>query len=413
MKPSTMRAIDRHVGRPLCALLTAVRRVRGWLGAEPRTGALPGKILFIKMAEQGATVLAYRALCRAVELVGRQNVYVWVFADNRAILDLLDIIPSENVFAVRSDNAAVFMADSLRTLVRIRGAGIDATVDLELLARLPAILAYLTGARRRVGLHRFTAEGPYRGDLLTHRVQYNPHLHTAIAYCVLVEALRHPADEIPLVKAVVPAVDGAPPLFEPRAEERERLRATLERMAEAKVGAPIVLLNPNAGDLLPLRRWPKERFVELGQEVLRRYPSATVVITGGPAEAAAAADLARALASPRVISVAGHTTLRELLVLYTIADVLVTNDSGPGHFASMTDIDSIVLFGPETPALYAPLGRNTHVVWAGLACSPCVNAFNQRHSPCTNNVCMQAISTGQILAQLEELLAQRPQRIRV
>jgi ADP-heptose:LPS heptosyltransferase len=31
-------------------------------------------------------------------------------------------------------------------------------------------------------------------------------------------------------------------------------------------------------------------------------------------------------------------TLRDLLVLYTLADVLVTNDSGPGHFSSLTPI---------------------------------------------------------------------------
>jgi len=96
-------------------------------------------------------------------------------------------------------------------------------------------------------------------------------------------------------------------------------------------------------------------------------------------------------------------------VLYTMADVLVTNDSGPGHFASMTRIDTVVLFGPETPALYGPLGPNTHTIWAGLACSPCINPFNHRISPCTNNVCMQSISVPQVFGQVMELLQQRAQ----
>ena len=107
----------------------------------------------------------------------------------------------------------------------------------------------------------------------------------------------------------------------------------------------------------------------------------------------------------RVRSVAGKTTLRDVLVLYTLAEVLVTNDSGPGHFASMTDIHNIVLFGPETPQLFGPLGENRHVLWAGLACSPCVNPYNHRFSPCQNNVCMQSITVDQVFAEVEAALS--------
>jgi len=107
----------------------------------------------------------------------------------------------------------------------------------------------------------------------------------------------------------------------------------------------------------------------------------------------------------RVISVAGYTTLRELMVLYSIANILVTNDSGPGHFASMTKVQTVVLFGPETPELFAPLGNNIHIIWANLACSPCVNAFNHRFSQCTDNVCMQEISVDVVYEQVRILIA--------
>src|ERR1700749_3374908 len=140
------------------------------------------------MIEQGATVLAYRAIARAVELVGRENVYFWVFEENRLILDLLDMIPRENVLVIRTSSPIRLFADLLGGAWRARRLGIDATVDMEFFSRASAILAFLTGARRRVGLHRFTSEGPYRGDLLTHRVAHNPYLHTAAAYWVLIEA---------------------------------------------------------------------------------------------------------------------------------------------------------------------------------------------------------------------------------
>jgi ADP-heptose:LPS heptosyltransferase len=96
--------------------------------------------------------------------------------------------------------------------------------------------------------------------------------------------------------------------------------------------------------------------------------------------------------------------LRELLVLYTLADVLVTNDSGPGHFASMTNIHSIVLYGPETPKLFGAISGRFHILYARLACSPCVNVFNHRFSPCKNNLCMQSISVDEVFKMVQKCL---------
>jgi ADP-heptose:LPS heptosyltransferase len=149
-----------------------------------------------------------------------------------------------------------------------------------------------------------------------------------------------------------------------------------------------------------------ERFLELGRRLLGQHPQLTLFITGSPAERRDAEALAAALGE-RTFSVAGQTTVRELIVLYTLADVLVTNDSGPGHFATLTSIDSVVLFGPETPQLFGGLGERTHTLWAGLACSPCVNAYNHRFSPCTNNVCMQAITTDAVFAEVQRCLSRR------
>lgn len=390
----------------MCAALTVLRRLGSLL--SPRADSAPvRKILILKMIEQGATVLAYRGIERAVERVGRENVYFWVFEENRFILDLLELIPPENVLVVRTKKPVTLLLDLLRITWRARRLGIDATVDMEFFSRASAILAFLTGARRRVGLHRFTSEGPYRGDLMTHRVQYNPYLHTSAAYYLLVEALYSDPRQVPLMKTPVPDIDFAAPRFRPGEQEVAKVQATLDLIAGRSVTRPIVLLNPNASDLLPLRRWATERFIELGRRILDEHPEATVVLTGAPSEQEAADAIARQI-GPNAVSLAGHTTLRELIVLYTLADVLVTNDSGPGHFASLTDIASIVLFGPETPAVFGPLGPNTQTLRTPLACSPCVNAFNHRFSPCNNNVCMQQITVDQVYELVHERLTGTP-----
>jgi ADP-heptose:LPS heptosyltransferase len=407
LNPHTVRRVDSWLGKPLCFVLTLLRRTVDLFRPDPGDSEPVKKILLIKMIEQGATVLAYRAIERAVEHVGRENVYFWVFEDNRFILDLLELVPPQNVLTVRTGGMFVLAWDLLKTAWRARKLGVDATVDMEFFSRASAILAFLTGARRRVGLHRFTSEGPYRGDLLTHRVQYNPYLHTAAAYYLLVEALWADPRQVPLMKVRPPAIDFRPPAFRPAGSEVEKVQATLDRLAGRAVSRPIVLLNPNASDLLPLRRWPSERFIELGRRMLVDHPDVTLAITGAPSEGDAAQQIAGSI-GPEVLCLAGHTTLRELIVLYTLADVLVTNDSGPGHFSSLTDITSIVLFGPETPDVFGPLGPNTHPLRADIACSPCVNPFNHRFSPCNDNICMRMIDVDQVYELVEARLESRP-----
>ena len=58
----------------------------------------------------------------------------------------------------------------------------------------------------------------------------------------------------------------------------------------------------------------------------------------------------------------------------------------------------MTLFGPETPRLFAARTPRNVALWSGVACSPCVNAYNNRQSPCRNNVCMQQITVDQVFA---------------
>jgi len=397
---STLQHTDRWVGGPLCAILTAFRKIF-------ESAARPGprqveRILFVKFAEQGSTVLAYPAILRAIEMVRRENVYFVVFDDNRFILDAMEIIPDGNVITIATQSFFGLGTSALRAALRVRKIGIDAVVDMEFLTRSSAILTFATGAQSRVGFHTFFGDGPYRGDLMTHRLLYNPHLHTSQMFEAMVEALTHDP-------AVLPTFDFTPsanqPLarFQPTLSEIDEIDALLQRENPRIGSAPIILLNPNASDLLPLRRWPPMRYVELARRLLERYPDLFIGFTGAPAEAGPNNQLADEVGSDRVIPLAGRTTLRQMLVLYTRSEILVTNDSGPAHFASMTPIHVVTLFGPETPALFAARSPNVTVLWAGIACSPCVNAYNNRQSVCRNNLCMQAITVDDVFEKVTHI----------
>jgi ADP-heptose:LPS heptosyltransferase len=393
-----MRLFDRWLGTPVCFLLTLWRRLFG--RRVPDRSFVPKRILFVKLAEQGSTVLAQGALNTAIRRVGRDNVYFLLFAENRPILDLLDLIPPQNIIAINARGPLRTIWGALSAIWRMRRTGIDAAIDLEFFARSSAALCYLSGARWRVGYHAFGGEASYRGNLMTHRLSFNSYLHTSQAFQIMVEALDYSAAELPMYGRLPPLPDPASAQFRTSGEEVAVVRKLVEEHLGTGTAYRLILLNANASDLIPLRKWPSERYVELARLLLARYPDAAVAFTGALSEQARAEDLVNQVGSARCFAMAGKTTLRQLLVLFGLAEVLVTNDSGPAHFATLTSVDVVVLFGPETPRLFASLSPRTHPLWVGLVCSPCINAFNDRKSPCTNNVCMQELSVSQVFAEV-------------
>ena len=266
---------------------------------------------------------------------------------------------------------------------------VDTAINLETFVRLSTILCVLSGARRRVGFHAFTQEGLYCGRLLSHEVIYNPHLHMWQSLVTLVNALWEPHLDVPLGKMVPP---GPSEFTVPRRSTSEAGRDRVQQLVGAAASVPdgrrLIVINPNASALLPLRKWPLDRYALLVERLLQD-PRNVCVVTGSAAEREEARFILDRVKSDRVVDLTGKTSLDELIDLFNVADVLVSNDSGPAQFAALTDVHAFVFFGPETPARYGPLSDRCVPLYANYACSPCVTAFNQRRSPCKDNLCVQ------------------------
>jgi ADP-heptose:LPS heptosyltransferase len=410
MKVSTMRKVDQWVGVPACAALTLWRKIAQFVRPRPVPSSIR-RILFVKPAEQGATVLALPAIQQAIRRVGRENVYFLVFQENRFILDAMDVIPRENVLAISTRGIFRLVRQMLGTLWRLRRLHIDAAIDLEFFARASAVLTYLSGAPIRVGLHAFAGEGPYRGNLMTHRMHFNPHMHISQFFQVQLAAMDAEPARLPALNMATPAAIGELPPLKLAEGELEALAAKLCRESTWRQGEPLVLLNANCSDLLPLRRWPQERYVDLCRRLLDQYDDVHIAFTGAPEEAAGVEALLKEIDRPRCFSVAGKTTLRELLVLYHLARVLVTNDSGPAHFSALTPVHVIALFGPETPRLFGLRNARGHALTAELPCSPCVSVHNNRLSPCRRNVCLERITTQEVFDLVCKILETKDEQI--
>ncbi len=419
----TMRTIDRLAGIPLCAIATPIVAMLDWwhergntkkaqsikslhvgAGAEglnaEKKPFKPKKILFIELSEMGSAILVDPAM-RDAQARGAE-LYFLIFKSNQPSLTLLNTVSPDHAFSIDSSGLWPLIRDTLRFLWWARQNQIDTVIDLELFSRFTALLSGLSGATRRVGYHIFHGEGLWRGNMLTHKVHYNAHIHIAHNFLSLVHAAFSTEKEVPFSKVALPEqpIELAQAIV--TAAQRLKVLTQIEVAAsQANISfslgqQPLFLVNANASDLLVQRRWAPERFASLTQEIFRTWPEALILLTGSPSEFAYVEKVRTQANVKHALNWAGKVTFNELPALYTLADVMVTNDSGPGHFSAVTPLHTVVLFGPETPELYGSLGHSIAIT-ARLACSPCVSAANHRKTPCLNNVCMQAISVERVL----------------
>lgn len=397
MGVDALRLLDRLFGVPLCWLLTIVRRL-GRLALPPKPLPSPRRVLIIKLSEMGSTVLAYPALKELKERIPGVELFFLVFKNNAAIVDVLDLVPPANIITVDYGSPSRLVVSGLKAMKRLLSEHIDTTIDMDFFSRLTALIAFLVCRGNRVGFHRYNDEGLYRGNLLTHRVMYSPHIHTSVAFLALVKSLfENPGDE-PHYRGRIDPAELTLPTYRPDRNDVTSVWNKLTARGLQRDGnATIILINPNSSDIFPLRKWPLENFTELCRRLLIEMAHGWLVITGVASEYKDAQFIRDRIQSPRCIDFTGQTSFRELLALYGIARLMITNDSGPAHFASLLSLRTIVLFGPETPRLYSPMGNKHNDIYANFACSPCVSVYNGKKSPCTDNRCLKAISVDEVL----------------
>jgi ADP-heptose:LPS heptosyltransferase len=395
------RAVDRYAGVPICALLSLVNRV---VSNEP-DGTSPKNILVILLSEMGSLVLAHPMFMRLKQQYPDAQIHVLMFAKNREVLDLLDVSPRENVLTLDDGSLKGLVGDSLRVIRTMHRLKIDAVIDCELFARISSIFSYLSGAPLRAGFHRHTQEGLYRGSFINRPVLYNPYRHLTQQFLTLASALESTTD--PVAKLLPAPYTGNTPVLEfPREELAETYRE-LHNFFPAIKDKKLVLIYPSGG-ILPIRAWPLKNYFQLSKILLDEgYAVGVIGLKGDREIAQAVVDHCK---SPLCVNLAGYTrSVRHLLAVFHRADLLVTNDGGPGQFAALTpQLPAIIFFGPETPVLYKSLGDNAWCFHRQLPCSPCLTAYNHRTSPCDgDNQCLKQITVEQVLAKAREMLAMR------
>lgn len=402
MKIDTMRNIDYYVGTLLCFLLTLIHKVFRIFNSK-KVNPIKN-ILFIQLSEMGSMVLSYSSIKKIKEFYPDSNLYFLTFHKNRYCIEALNIIGRENILTIRDDSFLALTSDTLKILLKFRREKIDVCFDFELFSRFSMIVSYLARARKRVGFSNYFTEGLYRGDLLTHKVHYNTHQHMIFNFLAQVHSIKYSNKEDYLLKEKISENEIIIPKINSSEKARENIWNKLKDYNPNINNSRLIILHPFAGELIPIRSWPLSYYIILIKQLLKNKNN-LIIITGSKDSENWQNKILNEIRDKRIIPFAGKTAFNELIDLYNLSDVLITNDSGPVHFASLTPIKLFAFFGPGG-LTYKPLDKNAKVFYADLSCSPCLTDFNHGKTSCRDNKCLKAIKPEEVYKEVSKYLKQ-------
>lgn len=170
-----------------------------------------------------------------------------------------------------------------------------------------------------------------------------------------------------------------------------RQQAVIDKFA-VNSETKILALCPGA-EYGPAKRWPIEHFAEVARHI---HGQGWQVWLLGSDKDKAVAEQIDALSGQVCRNFAGSTDLAEAVDLMSLADVVVSNDSGLMHVAAALDKKLIALYGSSDPGFTPPLHKDAEIITLKLACSPCF----KRECPLGHTQCLTDIAPERVIAAI-------------
>jgi lipopolysaccharide heptosyltransferase II len=253
-----------------------------------------------------------------------------------------------------------------------------------------AMTAWLAGIALRAGY-----DTDRRGSLLTTAIPLPPwkgERHESLYYLNVVGELER------ALFGNRSVADGEPSVTLKVSAKRGEAAHSLVNQAGAQPGKPLAVLCPGSVNSRA-KRWPPERYAELADRLAES--GMNVVLIGSPAELDVSKEVSGS-ARHQLIVLTGKTTVAEAVAIISIADVLITNDTGPAHIGAALGTPTVVIFGPTNPLTTYPLSPSATIVRHPPDCAPCM----LRDCPIDHR-CMTAIGPQEVFDRAMEISAAR------
>lgn len=394
-------AIGRYFDQWVCSVVCFFLMVIRALGVSLRLLPYPEKpdeirrVLFIKIVGYGSIVLASPAIRAVKRQYPEARIAIVTLAANREVVSLMNLF-DEIIVIDTSGGGAGSILNSFGALRRARAFDPDVVFDLEIFANLSSIFIFLLGNVFSVGFGSFKV---YRDVFYNATVAFDHSHHIIDIYLKMVDVLDVDGDDRRLI------------CFDNLADEApDKVAAAFPELPFGK--APVIFVNINAGDMAHQRRMPLGKMREILEETaaLPTFRAGICfALIGAPGDAeyvnAFQASLSPSLRES-TISLAGKTSIHDLLRLYRHGSAYLGNDSGPLHLAASVGLTTVAFFGPETPRLYGHNAPPHRMFYNNRYCSPCMNSYHYKVTRCRDNICLRDISTLEIIQALATAVEQ-------
>ncbi len=330
----------------------------------------PKKILIVKPSSLGDVVHSLPFLNAIRSCFPKAEIH-WVIA--KGLEGLFEGHPMINKLVIMDKDAWKKIPNMRKTIkemgrlfTELRNERYDMVIDLQGLFR-SAVITMSTRAPFRIGFAEAREGGRF---FYNWRIRGGEDVHAVDRYMKIAEALGCGMEETLFPFNLV--------------NDTERMSEITQSLGQCAVIIP--------GARWDTKIWPAERFGRLASML-----SLKSIVIGSRADIRIAEKVVE-FSRGKAISLAGETTLRELIEIMRKARVVISNDSGPMHIAAGFRVPVVALFGPTSPMRTGPYGKGHCIIQSEAHCSPC---FKKR---CSDLKCMEGITVDNVFEKIDNML---------
>jgi lipopolysaccharide heptosyltransferase II len=342
------------------------------------------KILVVQLGDIGDLVLAIPTIRSLKESYPSALIYV---AAREKACELVDLCAwADGVIKVQKEKRPAL--DAIRYNINffryLRSLHFDLVFDMRTGTR-GAFLAYLSGARIRLGYRAL--DDVWRNVFFPHLVfppMDMPKLHMAHYHLLLLAAygLRvNPAWPELLID-------------DHRSEQISQLLLT----EKIPIHLPLIAIQPFS--LWHYKEWSAEKFAKLSTWIHKKY-GFSVLICGNISEHERVQRMINCGKNGGLYNLAGKTSIAEYAALLSRCSLFIGCDSAGVHIAAAVNTATATIYGPSSPAAWAPRGPRHQVIQKTMDCVPC------RQKGCDNTEqcrCLDTLSLDEVIQKIEPFL---------
>ena len=351
------------------------------------------KILLIQLWGIGETILALPAIEALRQKYKNSNIDILVTDRNKEIFYNNKNLNNIKVLKLNPFSIKLFILKNWRKY--------NLVIDMEEYLNISALIAFYLG-KYRIGYSH-----GLRSTLYSETVKYNDKQHVVYTFLDLLKPLN-------IVKNNIEKL----PKLNYSNIDKNNINRLLKKYNLNEKNL-LVGFGVGAAESAKSRMWPKERFAELANYLIKKY-NAKIVLIGNKEEKKYIDSLQNLIENKNnSFNVAGKIRTREMFYLISLCKLFIGNDSGPMHVAAAQQVPTIGLFGCNLPVRFSPFGKNNYSIYKKnrLARSvslssqkACINVHKGEVEECKygiENACVKKIQVDDVMNVVDKAIKKK------